>query len=202
MCCPVHIQYVLTFVSFLLFLNRMLKELARTFQKFDSPMPKKLFTRRLTLHSNAKHRALPAPTGIAADSYDFLEIDTSISFFNMHKRVTKHHFLYSSCSIYVELLQKFTFLEVSVNIFCMQRNSNSVITVMPYVTFQHVLQNCLPSLTAVLLRPISEISQTFTFQKYYNPISFWWIGMLSYFSLFEGQQKTEKKQFWIKNRTT
>ena len=128
---PVHLQYVLTFVSFLLFLNRMLKELARPFQKFDSPMPKELLTRRLTLHSNAKHWALPAPTGITTDSHHFLEIDTtSISLLDMHKRVTKLHFLYFSCSIYVALLCKFTFLEVSVNIFCMQGNLNSVIAIM------------------------------------------------------------------------
>lgn len=79
LCCPAHIQYALTFVSILLFLNRMLKELARAFQKLDSPMPKELFTRRLTLHSTAKHRALAAPTGITTDSYHFLETDTTFS---------------------------------------------------------------------------------------------------------------------------
>lgn len=55
----------------------MPEELARPFQKFDSPMPKEMVTRRLTPHSNPKHRALPASTGTTADSYRFLETDTT-----------------------------------------------------------------------------------------------------------------------------
>lgn len=58
-------------------------------------------------------------------------------------------------------------LEVTVNTFCTPQNSNSVITIVSYVTFSTFYKTAFPSSnTAVLIRPISEHSQTFRAQKH------------------------------------
>lgn len=57
-------QDILTSVSSVLFLNRMLKDLAKPFQKFEPPTPKELLARILMLCSNAKHWTQVEPATI------------------------------------------------------------------------------------------------------------------------------------------
>lgn len=136
-------------------------------------MPRELFTRSLTLTAMEniwlRYSQLPFTR------------NRHFQHFPTQRAQMVHELLCFSCSIYRQLLWKFAFLEVSVNTFCTQQNSNSVITIVSYVTFSKFCKTAFPSSnTTVLIQPISEHLQTFRAQKH-QPIPVWGTEMLLYF---------------------